>query len=68
MLPKLGRIHGNLCRGRMGRGSNEMGKGNNELGKGNNEFGKSNKGHSHTKSESVTDRPTDQSTDRHGDL
>ena len=61
VLVERGRIHGSPYRGRLGRGSNELGRGNNE-------FGRSNKGHSHTKSKSVTNRPTDRPTDRHGDL
>ena len=37
---KQGRIHGNPCRGRLGRGSNEMGRGSNELGRGSKELGR----------------------------
>ena len=46
-----GRIHGNPCRGRLGRGSNEFGRGSNELGRGRNELGRGIKGRSHTISE-----------------
>ena len=49
---KQGCIHGSPCRGRLGRGSIELGRGSNDLGRGS-------KGRSHTKSKSVTDRPTD---------
>ena len=31
---KQGRIHDYLCRGRLGRGSNELGRGSNDLGRG----------------------------------
>ena len=40
MENKQGRIHGSLCRGRLGRGSNELGSGSDELGRGSNEFGR----------------------------
>ena len=53
---KQGRIHGNPCRDRLGMGSNELGRGSNELGRGSNDY-------SHTKSKSVTDRPTNTMTD-----
>ena len=56
-VKKQGRIHDCPRRGRLGRGSIELGRGSNE-------FGRSCKGCSHTKSKSVTDRPTD----RHSDL
>ena len=35
-----GRIHGNPCRGRLGRGSNELGRGSKELGRGSKELGR----------------------------
>ena len=35
-----GRIHDCLCRGRLGRGSNELGRGSNELGMGSNDLGR----------------------------
>ena len=63
---KQGRIHGSPCIGRLSRGSYELGRGSNELGRGSielsrgsNDLSRDSKGGSHTKSESVTDRPTD---------
>ena len=35
---KQGRIHYYLCRGRLGRGSNELGRGSIELGRGSNDL------------------------------
>ena len=37
---KQGRIHDYLCRGRLGRGSNELGRGSSELGRGSNDLGR----------------------------
>ena len=47
-------VHGNPCRGRLGRASNELGRGSNDLGRGS-------KGRSQNLSISkgVTNRPTD---------
>ena len=36
---KQGRVHDYLCRGRLGRGSNELGRGRNKLGRSSNELG-----------------------------
>ena len=49
---KQGRIHGNLCRRWLGRGSDELGRGSDELDRGS-------EGCSHTKSKSVINRRTD---------
>ena len=75
-MAEQGRIHGNPCRGRLGRGSNELGRGSNELGGGSNELGRGRnvlgrgfKGRSHSKSKVLpTDGPTDGPTDRDSGL
>ena len=45
-----GRIHGNPCRGRLGRGSDKLGRGSKELGRGSNELDRAMKGCLHSKS------------------